>query len=90
MASAAGVAPLGVTWDHGKQLVARQSHVLEIFRGTACATAMFSDAEVSYFPDRLTKARTETKLSAMVTDLVRRRSASNVAPRAKILDKREA
>jgi hypothetical protein len=76
MASAAGVVPIGVTWDHGEQLVPKQSHILEIFRGNSYAAAMFSDAELTYFPDRVTKARTEVKLSAMVTDLVRRRAAA--------------
>ncbi len=83
MASIAGVAPIGVTWDHGEQLVPRPSHILEIFRGSAHATAMFSDDELTYFPDRLTKARTEVKLCAMVTDLARRRAARPVPVRAK-------
>lgn len=82
MASAAGVAPIGVTWDHGEQLVPKQSHILEIFRGSAHAAGMFSDAELTYFPDRVTKARTEVKLSAMVTDLVRRRSAAPIPGRS--------
>lgn len=38
---------------------------------------------VTYFPDRLTKARTEVKLCAMVTDLARRRAARPVPVRAK-------
>src|SRR5271165_3239562 len=79
MASVAGVVPIGITWDHGEQLVPKPSHVLEIFRGSAHAAATFSDAELTYFPDRVTKVRTEVKLSAMVTDLVRRGAA---APRA--------
>lgn len=77
LAAAAGVAPIGVTWDRGEQLLPRPSHVLELFRGTAYATATFSDAELTHYPDRLTKARTEVKLAAIVTDLVRRRSAAN-------------
>jgi hypothetical protein len=81
MASVAGVVPIGITWDHGEQLVPKPSHILEIFRGNAYAAATFSDAELTYFPDRVTKARTEVKLSAMVTDLVRRRAA---APRAAV------
>lgn len=83
MASAAGLAPIGVTWNHGQKLVSRQSHVLEIFRGGARATATFSDAELTYFPDRVTKARTETKLGGLVADLVRRRSAANMAASGK-------
>jgi hypothetical protein len=71
-AAAAGVVPIGVTWNHGEQLVARPSHVLELFRSNAHATATFSDAELTHFPDRLTKARTDVKLGAMVNDLVRR------------------
>lgn len=75
-AAAAGVIPIGVTWNHGEKLVARASHVLELFRGNAHATAMFSDAELTHFPDRLTKARTEVKLGAMVDDLLRRLSVA--------------
>lgn len=89
MASVAGVAPIGVTWDHGEQLVSKQSHILEIFRGNAHAAAMFSDAELTYFPDRLTKARTEVKLSALVTDLVRRRTAAPLQGGAKSSANRE-
>ena len=81
MASAAGLIPIGVTWDHGEQLGPKTSHVLEIFRGNAYATAMFSDVELTYFPDRVTKARTEVKLCAMVTDLVRRRVAAPATAR---------
>jgi len=77
-AAAAGVVPIGVTWNRGEQLVARSSHVLEVFRGNAYATAMFSDAELTHFPDRLTKARTEVKLAAMVSDLVRRLSVARL------------
>src|SRR5208283_1314027 len=77
-AAAAGVVPIGVTWDHGEQLVAKPSHVLELFRGNAYATATFSDAEVTHFPDRLTMARTEVKLRAMVEDLVRRLSVARL------------
>lgn len=76
LASAAGVFPIGVTWDRGEQLLPKPSHILEIFRGNAYAAAMFSDAELTYFPDRVTKARTEVKLSAMVTDLIRRRGTA--------------
>lgn len=75
-AAAAGVIPIGVTWNHGEKLASRPSHVLELFRGNAHATAMFSDAELTHFPDRLTKARTEVKLGAVVNDLVRRPSAA--------------
>jgi|SRR5271166_5343185 len=77
-AAAAGVVPIGITWDHGKQLAAKPSHLLELFRGNAYATAMFSDAELTHFPDRLTMARTEVKLSAVVNDLVRRLSVARV------------
>jgi hypothetical protein len=83
-AAAAGVAPIGVTWNHGEQLVARPSHQLELFRGNAHTAAMFSDAELTHFPDRLTKARTKVKLGAMVDDLVRRLSAARVVGRAGI------
>jgi hypothetical protein len=84
MASVAGVAPIGVTWDRGEQLVPKPSHILEIFRGNAHAAAMFTDAELTYFPDRVTKARTEVKLCAMVTDLVRRRAAAPLAAGGKV------
>ena len=77
-AAAAGVVPIGVTWNRGEQLVARPSHLLEIFRGNAYATAMFSDAELMHFPDRLTKARTDIKLEAVVNDLVRRLSVERL------------
>src|SRR5277367_6826539 len=77
-AAAAGVVPIGVTWNHGEMLMAKPSHVLEVFRGNAHATAMFSDAELTHFPDRLTKARTEVKLGAMVNDLVRRLSVARL------------
>ena len=83
-AAAAGVVPIGVTWNHGEQLVARPSHLLELFRGSAHATATFSDAELTHFPDRLTKARTEVKLGAMVNDLVRRLSVARLVGRGGI------
>ena len=83
-AAAAGVVPIGVTWNHGEQLMAKPSHVLELFRGNAYATATFSDAELTHFPDRLTKARTEVKLGAMVNDLVRRLSLARLVGSAKI------
>ena len=89
-AAAAGVIPIGVTWNHGEQLVARSSHLLEIFRGTAYATAMFSDAELTHFPDRLTKARTEVKLGALVSDLVRRLSVARLVGSARIAAQRDA
>jgi hypothetical protein len=89
LASAAGVAPIGITWDHGEQLLPRPSHILEIFRGSAYATAMFSDDELTYFPVRLTRARTEVKLCAMVSDLARRRAAGPPPPRAKAVASRE-
>ena len=84
MASAAGLIPIGVTWDHGEQLGPKTSHILEIFRGNAYATAMFSDVELTYFPDRVTKVRTAVKLSAMVTDLVRRRAAARATASGKV------
>jgi hypothetical protein len=89
-AAAAGVVPIGVAWNHGEQLVARPSHVLEVFRGNAHATATFSDAELTHFPDRLTKARTEVKLGAMVNDLVRRVSLARFASSAGIRANRDA
>ncbi len=76
--AAAGIVPIGVTWDRGVQLAARPSHQLDLFRGNAHATAMFSDAELTHFPDRLTLARTEVKLNALVNDLVRRLSVARV------------
>jgi hypothetical protein len=89
-AAAAGVVPIGVTWNHGEQLVPRPSRVLELFRGNAHATATFSDAELTHFPDRLTKARTDVKLDAMVNDLVRRVSLARVISRAGIHANRDA
>lgn len=83
-AAAAGVVPIGVTWNHAEQLVARPSHVLELFRGNAHATATFPDAELTHFPDRLTKARTDVKLGAMVNDLVRRVSLARFVSSAGI------
>lgn len=88
-AAVAGVVPIGVTWDHGVQLAAKPSHLLEIFRGNAYATAMFSDAELTNFPDRLTLARTEVKLSALVNDLVRRLSVARVVARAAAVAKHD-
>lgn len=87
LAAASGVVPIGVTWNHGEQLVTRPSHVLELFRGTAQVMATFSDAELTHYPERLTKARTEVKLSAMVTDLVRRRSAARLVTRSKTAER---
>jgi hypothetical protein len=74
LAEAAGIAPTGVTWDHGLRLLPRQSHVLQIFRRTASATAKFSDDELKCYPHRILKRRTEVKLAAMVRDLVRQLS----------------
>jgi len=81
-AAAAGIVPIGVTWDHGVQLAAKPSHRLELFRGNAYATAIFSDAELTHFPDRLTVARTAVKLNALVNDLVRRLSVARVVTAA--------
>lgn len=89
-AAAAGVVPIGATWNHGEKLVPRPSHVLELFRGNAHATATFSDAELTHFPDRLTKARTEVKLGAMVNDLVRRLSVARLVRSASISANRDA
>jgi len=89
-AAAAGVIPIGVTWNHGEQLLPRPSHVLEVFRGNAHATATFSDAELTYFPDRLTKARTDVKLGAMVNDLVRRVSLARFVSGARTHANRDA
>ena len=88
-AAAAGVVPIGVTWNHGEQLVARPSHVLELFRGNAYASAIFSDAELTHFPDRLTKARTEVKLCALVNDLVRRLSMARFVASGTVSASRE-
>jgi hypothetical protein len=72
MALAAGLGPIGVTWDGGQRMLSRAHHVLEVFRGTACTTVKLSDDEMKSYPDGLNKARTEAKLAAMVRELSRR------------------
>ena len=80
LALAAGLGPIGVTWDSGQRILGRAHHVLEVFRGTACATVKLSDDEMKNYPDGLNKARTEAKLAAMVRELSRRLAASGTAP----------
>ena len=81
MALAAGLGPIGVTWDSGQRILSRAHHVLELFRGNACAKVKLSDDELKNYPDGLNKARTEAKLQAMIRELSRRRGGPDPAPK---------
>lgn len=72
MALAAGLGPVGVTWDSGQRILSRAHHSLEVFRGPACAIVKLSDDEMTTYPDGLNRARTEAKLAAMIRELSRR------------------
>ena len=76
MALAAGLGPIGVTWDRGQRMLSRAHHVLEVFRNSASATVKLSDDEMKSYPDGLNKARTEAKLAAMVREFSRRLGTS--------------
>jgi hypothetical protein len=54
---------------------------LEVFRGPAGAIVKLSDDEMTGYPDRLNKARTEAKLAAMIRELSRRLGASHPGPK---------
>jgi len=81
MAVVAGLGPIGVTWDGGQRILSRAHHVLELFRGDACAKVKLSDDEMKSYPDGLNKARTEAKLEAMVRELSRRLGRPDPAPK---------
>jgi hypothetical protein len=80
MAFAAGLGPVGVTWDNGQRILNRAHHVLEVFRGNACATVKLSDDEMTSYPDGLNKPRTDAKLSALVRELSRRLRVFGASP----------
>ena len=80
MAFDAGLGKIGITWDDGQRFVVRGRHVLTIFRGSAMSTAKFSQGELEGYPDGLQKARTESKLNAMVRQMSRRLKKPWVAP----------